>query len=586
MKRRIVGSVAWWLLPVVFCALMSPCIVALPVLSSDRLGDVPEDPLLGGIRALPPSGVAACEVRLAPRFERLGDYLEKHAHEFEAGGAHEAAHRLRVRFFVMMKKCIELEDAGAFEENEAEFELQVDQHWGFVKTHIAEPIKKHVVEPVKRHVVEPVVEWVTNGSPAPPAGNPPKTYSSWKAVQAALALSSVVYQEEGPIDYFLRGCSDPDNSTTFKIVEGKVDKASLDLMKQLCGVYTLFKKIAFIDNGRSVHGKDVGTEVLFLESEFSDDDLPWRGRRLLETSADKHTAAAFAGVMQKDASDQKWGFFRHHHRHHTHTPHRHHAHTPHRHHTHTPHSHTPHSHTTASPAFSNAGTIWIALRGSESVTDWKQNLKIVADPWNDGGGGKVHHGLLLQYLQIRQKLFETVDEYVKMGYGKFICTGHSLGGSLAELCAMAIAHRHANVVVQMITFGAPTAGNPDFAEAFNSKIPLATRIVNDRDIIPCLPGHNPISGIASRVAGLFAKGSLENPFTESVDHLLQWSGNAWRSVRWPSCARSWSIDNHLLHSYASIVLNHVRNGGGFDLSEFHIALTSAPHQSTRSPIAD
>merc|ERR1712224_216326 len=239
----------------------------------------------------------------------------------------------------------------------------------------------------------------------------------------------------------------------------------------------------------------------------------------------------------------------HKHRPHTHNPHKH---SPHKHrpHVHNPHTHNPHKHTAPSPT--SAKSIWIVIRGSEDAEDWKSNIKITVEKWKDGGGGEVHSGFLKQYGQIRRKLFETVDHAIINGVNQFIFAGHSLGGAVAEMCTMAIKQRHPTADVQLISFGAPMVGNPTFVKAFDSKISRSTRIVNNKDIVTCLPGHNPVSEIGARVAGLFSKGSISNPFTENVEHLLQWSNNAWRSKRWPSCARSWSVSDHGILKYAQI----------------------------------
>ena len=47
-------------------------------------------------------------------------------------------------------------------------------------------------------------------------------------------------------------------------------------------------------------------------------------------------------------------------------------------------------------------------------------------------------------------MFKTVDEKVAAGWVNFHVTGHSLGGAIAELVAMALAHRHPNVRVQVM----------------------------------------------------------------------------------------------------------------------------------------
>jgi len=205
--------------------------------------------------------------------------------------------------------------------------------------------------------------------------------------------------------------------------------------------------------------------------------------------------------------------------------------------------------------------VWVAVRGSEDTEDWKSNMKFITTEWKDGGGGKVHLGFWQQYMQIRDIVFLNVDSHVKDGYGNFYVTGHSLGGAVAELVAMALAHRHPSVRVQMINFGAPGVGDETWVKAFDTKIPLSTRIVNNKDLVTCLPGHNPVSGIAARVGNLFTKGSGSNPFQHNIGHFLQWSskGGGWRSSRWPSCARSWSVGDHNILKYANIVVfDHAR----------------------------
>lgn len=204
--------------------------------------------------------------------------------------------------------------------------------------------------------------------------------------------------------------------------------------------------------------------------------------------------------------------------------------------------------------------IWIVVRGSEDPEDWKANAKVILTDWKDGGGGKVHYGFWEQYNQVRSHVKTTVDKYVKEGYGNFYVTGHSLGGAVAELISMAIGHWHPSpdVRVQMISFGAPGVGDETWVKAFDKIVPLSTRVVNNKDLVTCLPGHNPITGIASRVGNLFTKGSVSNPFKHNIGHFLQWSNNAWRSTRWPSCARTWSIKDHGVARYAGVVMDHAR----------------------------
>jgi len=179
----------------------------------------------------------------------------------------------------------------------------------------------------------------------------------------------------------------------------------------------------------------------------------------------------------------------------------------------------------------------------------------------------VHQGFYSQYVQVRKKLFETADKYYKLGYRSFNVCGHSLGGALSELGSMALAHRFPDATVQMITFGAPSVGDTAFVNEFNKKIPLATRIVNNKDLVPCLPGANGIAGGFAKLGNLITKGKFSNPFKHNVNHLLQYSNGAWRSARWPSCSRCWSVHDHEVTEYADIVLHKPRNGH-LDLSKY------------------
>jgi lipase (class 3) len=68
-----------------------------------------------------------------------------------------------------------------------------------------------------------------------------------------------------------------------------------------------------------------------------------------------------------------------------------------------------------------------------------------------------------------------------------LVTGHSLGGQLATVAAPWIAGFLPSAAVQVITFAAPTAGNPDFRKSFDSHFSgTAVRYFTDLDIVPRL----------------------------------------------------------------------------------------------------
>lgn len=88
--------------------------------------------------------------------------------------------------------------------------------------------------------------------------------------------------------------------------------------------------------------------------------------------------------------------------------------------------------------------------------------------------------------------------------GTLVITGHSLGGNLAYPMAGYLkkelfADKKNNL--QLITFGAPAAGNAAFVQDIEEKFPNAERYVMDKDIAPVFPDTEKISELA-RIIGL------------------------------------------------------------------------------------
>lgn len=82
-----------------------------------------------------------------------------------------------------------------------------------------------------------------------------------------------------------------------------------------------------------------------------------------------------------------------------------------------------------------------------------------------------------------------------------IVTGHSLGGNLASVYASYLWYKfdksgHTKNNINVITFGAPAAGNKSFADDFNTKFPASARIENRNDIVPKFPCSNNITRLA------------------------------------------------------------------------------------------
>jgi hypothetical protein len=70
---------------------------------------------------------------------------------------------------------------------------------------------------------------------------------------------------------------------------------------------------------------------------------------------------------------------------------------------------------------------------------------------------------------------------------RIICTGHSLGGALATLCALWCTLTWPEASISCHTFGSPLVGNSDFVSVWRQIIGHRIRAVHDNDIVPSIP---------------------------------------------------------------------------------------------------
>lgn len=130
--------------------------------------------------------------------------------------------------------------------------------------------------------------------------------------------------------------------------------------------------------------------------------------------------------------------------------------------------------------------IVIVFRGTHTKSDWISDAiaSQTAYPYaNDGV--LVHRGFLDIYRSARKQIMISLN---KLSPQKTLyITGHSLGGSLAALCAVDIATNTKFKEPSVYTYASPRTGNPAFAKLFNRKTGPHYRIYNTNDIIPELP---------------------------------------------------------------------------------------------------
>jgi hypothetical protein len=75
------------------------------------------------------------------------------------------------------------------------------------------------------------------------------------------------------------------------------------------------------------------------------------------------------------------------------------------------------------------------------------------------------------------------------GVTKVTVVGHSLGGAIANLDAIYLKLQIPSISVKIITYGQPRVGNQAFADYMDANFPDLTRVTNQRDLIPIVPGR-------------------------------------------------------------------------------------------------
>lgn len=136
--------------------------------------------------------------------------------------------------------------------------------------------------------------------------------------------------------------------------------------------------------------------------------------------------------------------------------------------------------------------VFVAFRGTKSPRDFITDAEFLRQR-SAYFGGAIHGGILKAFLSISDQL---TDALFKLPPKPLFVTGHSLGGALAQLCAVAC--QKLNIPVRAVyTFGQPRVGDADWARAYGPRLkfdPMGStlgartfRVVNEEDIVPRIP---------------------------------------------------------------------------------------------------
>lgn len=110
------------------------------------------------------------------------------------------------------------------------------------------------------------------------------------------------------------------------------------------------------------------------------------------------------------------------------------------------------------------------------------------------GDSMVFHGWLVQFRKSWSDLKAALHSALAKYPGdKVVVTGHSMGGAIAQLGALAINHEFGDVIDKIVSFAPPRVGNHNYTAAFDnlfkgtSDISRYTGVWNGNDFVPSLP---------------------------------------------------------------------------------------------------
>ena len=127
-------------------------------------------------------------------------------------------------------------------------------------------------------------------------------------------------------------------------------------------------------------------------------------------------------------------------------------------------------------AYITADTLYIAMQGSAEGADWLNNFKVIK---RDFHGISAHRGFAIAAESVLEKVRQVMDDWSPSR--RVVFTGHSLGGAIAVLLAVACSPRP----IEVITFGQPRVSRQRQLDL--TLFGPYLRVVNGSDVVPRKP---------------------------------------------------------------------------------------------------
>ena len=172
--------------------------------------------------------------------------------------------------------------------------------------------------------------------------------------------------------------------------------------------------------------------------------------------------------------------------------------------------------------------IIIAFRGTTDVRDWLTNAEFWRTRLTFGSSAmEIHAGFLIGIESVNWELRDAVIGKNKPIY----ITGHSLGGALAQLCALRFL-QSGQSVKGVYTYAQPRVGNAAFRSFYNAWLGFITwRFCAAGDLVPLLPGifTPPFDGYRHAGHEVFLSNGIHINLPRKTEIALD-AWRAWRAI--------------------------------------------------------
>ena len=155
--------------------------------------------------------------------------------------------------------------------------------------------------------------------------------------------------------------------------------------------------------------------------------------------------------------------------------------------------------------------LYVVFRGTEvdaNFQDVYTDLAGYTVAYEKVPGARCHAGFSKCWAALKSVCVESVIKAIDLlDIKRVTVTGHSLGGSIATMCALSLAHRvpklqdqgpnglsASGVFMSVFTFGQCVVGNSEYQKAYNKAVPVHWLHQNDKDLIPRLLVMTGLSG--------------------------------------------------------------------------------------------